>query len=232
MKIKFYDSVPAARLFPPVPAKKLIPEWYKELSNTIEEQQLCGNTNLSVKKCVPVLDFMTSGYIIRNYADIYVKRSWSKESGEDINLDFKFSINPAPVAAHSAAQFPLTIKGHQKNILKFTGVWGIETPLGYSCLFYQPEYFNETRFRILPAIVDTDKFIDPVSFPFKFNDNTENEEYIIEAGTPLAVAFPFKRESWEHEFVEYDNTNKAALYMKAIWQGAYKRFMHTKKEFK
>jgi hypothetical protein len=231
MIIEFARTTPLAELFPPSAAKKCIPEWYKKLDSEIEETQFCGATNFSVKKCVPVLDFMTSGYIIKNYADIYVKKSWSESNGEEFNIDFKFSVNPAPISTHTKEQYPLKVNGHDKKVFKFTGVWSIKTPPGYSCLICQPEYFNENRFRIFPAIVDTDEFIEPISFPFTFNNNQETEEYIIEAGTPLAYVLPFKREEWDSKITTYNENNKSSLLMKTIWQSAYKKFMHQKKKF-
>jgi len=53
----------------PVPAKELIPKWYKDLSRysvgdkiNISED---GAANMSVKACMPFLDTLTSGYIIK-----------------------------------------------------------------------------------------------------------------------------------------------------------------------
>lgn len=233
MKIKFYQSTPLAKLFPPVPSKNIIPEWYKSIDAEVEGIQKLGvQSNLSVKRCIPVLDYITSGYIIRNYTDILVKKFWSEENGEEISLDFKFSGQYQPISFHSSAQMPQKIGNHNKKVGKFTGVWGIETPPGYSCLFYQPEYLRESRFKIFPGIVDTDEYTDPIGFPFVFNNEYEKEEYVIEAGTPLACVLPFKRESWSHEIAEYDENNKTAVLMKTIWHSAYRRFMHSKKDYK
>lgn len=233
MKIKFYLSDPLGKLFPPVAAKSIIPDWYKKLQADLPNVQKMGlSGNNTVKRCVPVLDYMTSGYIIKTYADIMVKRFWSDDYGEDISLDFKFGGEVSPIEFHTENQMPLVFNGHNKRIGKFNNLWSIETPPGYSCLFYQPEYFNEHRFKIFPGIVDTDEFTEPVSFPFQFSNTTENEEYIIEAGTPLACVFPFKRESWEQEIHEYDRNNKTSILMKTIWDKPYKRFMHSKKSYK
>lgn len=233
MKIKFYEANPLAKLFPPVPAKNVIPEWYKSLDSEIPGiQKLALGGNLSVKRCTPVLDYLTSGYIIKNYTDIVVKKYWTEENGEEISLDFKFAGEYQPIEFHSAEQIPLKIKNHNKKIAKFTGVWGIETPPGYSCLFYQPEYLRETRFKVFPGIVDTDQYNDPIGFPFEFNNEYKKEEYIIEAGTPLVCVLPFKRESWTHEIAKYDKHNKTAILMQTIWHSAYRRFMHSKKDYK
>jgi len=233
MKIKFYLADPLGKAFPPLPANSLIPEWYKKMDIEVSSKKHPGQVgNFSVKRCMPVLDYMSSGYIIRNIYDIVVKRSWDNQYGEDINLDFKFAGEISPIEFHAEDQMPIMYNGHKKKLCKFNGFWCAETPPGYSCLFYQPEYFNETRFKVFPGIVDTDEFNEPVSFPFIFSNTTNEEEYTIEAGTPLVCLMPFKRESWEHEILDYDKNNKTSVLMKTIWREPYRKLMHRKKSFK
>jgi hypothetical protein len=231
MKITFFEITPLAKLFPPVLAKKEVPDWYKEIESSLANvQQLAVGTTGSVKKCMPVLDYITTGYMLRTHMDIVVKRSWSDNHGEEFNVDFKMTDSP-PIAFHSNKQLSVFRNGHAKKIGKFNGMWGIETPPGYSCLFYQPEYLQETRFKIFPGIVDTDQYTDPVSFPFMFSDSLDTEEFIIEAGTPIACVFPFKREEWTHEIKPVIPGTRTSILMRTIWQSAYRKFMHTKKSF-
>jgi len=76
---------------------------------------------------------------------------------------------------------------------KWHNPWGIKTPPGYSCLFVQPLH-RESVFTIMPGIVDTDTYNNPVNFPFVLNDT--KFQGIIPAGTPIAQVIPFKRDSW------------------------------------
>lgn len=231
MKIEFLKTIPDIELFPPVPAKKCVPIWYKVKEKEIEGiQQLSVGSNLSIKACMPVQDYILSGYIIKTHMDIIVKRDWNNDYGEELNIDFKFTDN-APISFHNTSQYPIKKNGHLKKLVKFTGYWGIKTPPGYSCLFYQPEYLNEQRFRILPGIVDTDTYVDPVHFPFTFSDFLGKTEFVIEAGTPIVCVLPFKRESWNHKICEYNKNNRTAILMRTIWQSAYRKFMHVKKNF-
>jgi hypothetical protein len=233
MKIKFLETASVAKLFPPIPAKKLLPDWYKDLTiDTVPGQKQPWTSLSSVKRCVPVLDYMTSGYIIRNHVDLLVARTWDDRRGEQVLFEYKKTeLNIPAVTYHDPKQMPLIRNGHQKTVAKFTGMWGIETPPGYSCLFYQPHYFNETRFNILPGIVDTDQFSNPINFPFIMSDSKENENFVIEAGTPLVCVLPFKREDWTHELGKWDPDSNCATYMKTIWENIYKKFMHSKKNF-
>jgi len=232
MKIEFLESTPLTKLYPPVPAKRLIPDWYKEIEIEMAAVQKVGfGTNLSVKRCIPVLDYMTTGYIIRSHMDIVVKRDWNDTVGENVNFDFRMAEGVPPVVFHDSKQMPVMRNGYLKKIAKFSGMWGVKTPPGYSCLFFQPQYFNETRFTVFPGVVDTDEYTSPIGFPFMMSDSKETETYIIEAGTPLVCVVPFKREEWTHEIKNWDKNDKSAILMRTIWQETYRKFMHTKKSF-
>ena len=52
----------------PKPAKKCTPEWFKKMKNHFGD--IKNYTNPTIKKCVPVLDSLTSGYIILNPAEV------------------------------------------------------------------------------------------------------------------------------------------------------------------
>jgi hypothetical protein len=65
--------------YPPVPASKIIPEWYKNIPVALSKDPgFIDNDGVpSIKRCMPVLDYLTSGYILRNSyeinADMFVK---------------------------------------------------------------------------------------------------------------------------------------------------------------
>ena len=52
----------------PYPSRKLIPDWYKKLSNYTENEE--GMEIPTLKRCPPFLDAMSSGWIIPLAADI------------------------------------------------------------------------------------------------------------------------------------------------------------------
>jgi hypothetical protein len=96
--------------------------------------------------------------------------------------------------------------GHMISYPKFINFWAIETPKGYSCLFVQP-FHRDSAFTILPGVVDTDKYVQPVNFPFVLNDI--KWEGLIPAGTPIAQVIPFKREDWNMEIGTISNIEKS-----------------------
>jgi len=65
-RLELYDSLPH-----PVVAHKAIPEWFKKIKPTVEKQELIEAG--TVKRCIPVLDAVTQGFIIPLWADLQVK---------------------------------------------------------------------------------------------------------------------------------------------------------------
>ena len=75
--IKFTTREDLLDLIPhPVPAMKAIPEWFRKLKPVVENSDKADPG--TVKRCKPVLDAVSQGYIIPLWADIQVKveRKW------------------------------------------------------------------------------------------------------------------------------------------------------------
>jgi hypothetical protein len=174
----------------PVMASSLLPEWYKEMESYIggsKKPPMHNGTSATIKKCIPVFDALTAGYIITLPSDLYV----TQENGQPY---YRWTPN-AKIEFHSRAQLSTYPEYKDlNNFPKFINPWSIKTPKGYSCLFTQP-FHRPSPFTILDGIVDTDKYFAPVNFPFVLNDIAW--EGIIPKGTPIAQVIPFKRESWK-----------------------------------
>jgi hypothetical protein len=175
--------------YPPTPASKNIPDWYKEMLEYREGIKEAHNdgTSATIKKCMPVFDAMTAGYILYTQADVYVKQdgnfpyySWSSEGA--IQFHDAIQADKHPVATGNP--FP-----------KWISPYGIKTEPGYSCLFLPPMHNPNKWFTVLPGIVDTDSYTQIVHFPFTLND--PKFEGLIPAGTPMVQVIPFKRDSFE-----------------------------------
>ncbi|MEA2707968.1 MAG: hypothetical protein QOF78_569 [Phycisphaerales bacterium] len=172
------------KLIHPYPAIRAMPEWYRQMP--VESQ---GHD--TVKRCMPFLDAMTSGYIIPLQVDVKISLS---ESG--LNLQFTPFKPPqvAPVQVHVQEQFP-GAPFPQMPAIKFNSPWVIRTPPGYSTLFVAP--MNRFAVPIMPlsGIVDTDTFALEVTFPalclLQRGDSVE-----LPRGTPLVQAIPFRRDTW------------------------------------
>lgn len=193
-EIKFTPIALVLDQYKPQPASKFIPEWYKDMpsyfnKDTNEKSDTPIPNGITIKKCMPVFDSITSGYIIPTPVDLFVS-----------------TVNDAPwyewpshgfIDFHPIMQAPDHPQKNNFPYPKFINPWAIQTPPGYSCLFVSP-FHRDLPFTIMPGIVDTDNYNNPVNFPFILNDTKFNG--LIPAGTPMAQVIPFKRDSWSMAF--------------------------------
>jgi len=193
----------------PIPIKLNIPGWFKKLEHTI--------LNKTVKGCMPFLDSLTAGYLLKMPQDFNLRHNvdTKNEKGEIIKDSFqtyalceeslllrakKINLN-SEIDIHPPRQLegsPHIEKNKNLPFYKIINPWKIKTPKGYSCLFVPPLNNSDDRFSIIPAIVDTDTFPNEINFPIIINgDKYPVLETIIEKGTPYVQIIPFKRDSWK-----------------------------------
>jgi len=225
----------------PQPAKKCIPEWFKNLP-VGTEQINPTMPRTTAKSCIPLSDMITSGYIIFNeWETDLLHVDTSKEAYYFENTDVPWSIKYRDarqeakkefnVNLHDNAQCPLP--GHTKDFFKVYNRWQVKTPPGYSCLFMQPFYHMQTGYQMLPAIVDTDTHDCPV----EFNGYMIANEVTLKPGDPLMQVIPFKRDSWKSKFSEkFNNKSFYQFWMNRIEAisrplHTYRKYFHSKKKF-
>ena len=214
--------------FPPRPAVKEVPEWYKNteeyFGENVKKVPLGGGISQTIKKCIPVFDAITSGYILYTQADVQV----SKKDG----FPYYNWASQDAISFHPIEQAPLHPQGNEAPYPKWNNPYAIITPPGYSTLFTQPLH-RESIFTILPGIVDTDTYKTTVNFPFVLND--VNWEGIIPAGTPMAQLIPFKRESWKHKIgSEKERMEHQKVYkkLKILFFNSYKKQFWSPKQYR
>lgn len=193
-KIKFLTTDEFLNVFPhPVKAIKASPDWYKEMPG---RRPNTSPNSKTVKRCIPFLDALSSGFIIPLWADMWIK-------AEDGNLQVEFPNNftyHSSIESHSFDQvdgYPLSNSKYGKIPLKFVNPWLVQTEPGYSVLFTNPLNHMNDKIKILDGVVDTDTYYNTVNFPFVFTG--EDGEYFFEKGTPLVQVIPFKREDYTLE---------------------------------
>lgn len=237
MNIEFITDSALGMSYPPIPIKKMLPEWYKNLSEYSVEKQYIHDAKYqvenmlqsvrSIKSCIPIRDYLTSGYIIRSHTQMLItpenlptgeKTFWWKSSNEE------------GLEMHNHAQCPIKIKNTRHVYFKYPSSWKVKVPNGYSCLFYQPDFFFEEKFRFFPAIVDCDEYDSDLSFPGYI---TTTESFYINPGDPLMIVFPFKREEWtsSHRFVTEQEKNTPIKISHYLFRG-YLKIFHKKKVYK
>jgi hypothetical protein len=220
----------ALKAFHPLPAAAAIPDWYRALpladsaGCSYKKQYQHNNTRFSVKGCVPVLDYLTSGYVLRLHSDVGF--TVEEVNGEEHVWWYTGDV-PNFISTHNHVQCPTLIDGKKKTYIKFALPWVIKTPPGYSCLFYQPEYMFNEHFRLLPAIVDCDTYDQQVNFPCYM---LKEGSFKLDAGTPLVVVLPYKRDDWDSKITLATKANPNLVIR--YFERGYKKLFHSKKSFK
>lgn len=237
-KLKFIDvSQSINQAFYPKPASHFIPEWYKQMpgysnGKKVVPDPVNGDTHRTVKKCMPVFDSLTAGYIIPFPADIDISNQ--EEDGQGIKW-FAWT-NQQRVGFHPPVQtgdYPRTKRSEIDPTAKFLSPWGFITPPGYSLLFTTPVH-RDVPFHIMEGIVDTDTYHSEIHLPMFFKD--PDWEGMLEAGTPMVQVIPFKRQSWEMEVVTDNDsraeTAKSDSLINSVFANGYKDFLWSRKSFK
>jgi hypothetical protein len=63
----------------PTPIKLNIPEWYKKLEHSI--------LNLTVKGCMPFLDTLTAGYLLKMPQDLHLRHNVDNKNEKEVFKD-------------------------------------------------------------------------------------------------------------------------------------------------
>jgi hypothetical protein len=232
MKITFTPSHTVLKDYYPIPAKKNIPEWYKNLESYISGKKIPngrGGITSTIKRCMPVFDIMTAGYLIPLHTDLFVSQKFDENTGGIVPY-YEWAGYSA-LEFHPLVQAPTHPDKNGFTYPKLVNLWGIKTPPGYSVLITTPTH-RDCAFSILPAIVDTDEYNAPIHFPFVLKDKTF--EGLIPAGTPFAQIIPFKRDSWEMEIGKEEEEKKLRqdhLRITTHFWDTYKNVFRQKKEF-
>lgn len=174
---------------PPVPAKAYLPDWFRRLPAVDESVTGTNNTGLTIKRCMPFLDAMTTGWIIVLPATVRLEIS---EEGARVDAGWEF--DRTLVSNHGAHQVKGNAYGHRPPC-KFHNFWTIATPPGWSCLFVSPLNRPNGVFEVVSGVVDTDTYRSPIHFPFFATG--EDGLHVIEKGSPLVQVIPFRRDSAE-----------------------------------
>jgi hypothetical protein len=213
----------------PVPGVKAVPDWYKEMKTSYVDGKAdsheVGQTQ-TIKRCMPVLDAITTGYIIKTFTDLYI-------SSNDGVLTFQWALDVKEnVTFHPGYQLV-----NYKNLdlpqgaPKVRNPWGIKTPKGYSCLIISPLHRPACGITILEGIVDTDKYTNSVQFPFLVDEGFTGT---VPAGTPIAQVIPFKRDSFRMEIggiEDREENGEVSRLLRSTWINGYRNKFRSHKDY-
>ena len=237
--IKFYPFSEETTFFAPEPkpASKFVPEWYKRQPATVDEEEGIkrGMYNGTVKKCLPIFDLMTAGYMLQFPMDVYV---------DSTNPEKLEVVGPVPMqrftsdmfATHAPeqySQYPGEPDIYHKQLFRIMPFWSIKTPPGYSVLVVHPMHQDSLPFKTLGGFVDTDGFISDGHFSMYVKKDFKG---VIPQGTPFAQVIPIKREAWGMELVGHEDSSleikKQRIHIRSTFKNGYKNKFRAPKEFK
>lgn len=173
----------------PVPAKTVLPEWFRRLPPVDKAEVHSTNNGLTVKRCMPFLDAMTTGYILPLGATVRLEIT---DNGQTVNAGWE--IDRTMISNHSLFQVKDNPRD-QRPPCKFHNYWTVVTPPGWSCLFVPPLNRPSPVFEIVAGIVDTDTYRSLIHFPFFAT--APDGVYTLPKGTPIAQVIPFRRQTTE-----------------------------------
>lgn len=222
-------------------AAELIPQWFKDIPSKTKLRESDNKEDLTVKRCIPILDALTTGYFLVTTEDYIFNYDIDSESS---TIQGNKNIQNKSITMHPISQ--LGDMPVSDEFIKYAYKWGnqyvIKTPPGYSVLFTHPLNYHYLPFYTLSGVVDTDTYIMPVLFPFMMKNNFSG---VIPAGTPVVQIVPFKRDDWKSNVydnppVEFKSKGKIArdLYEQERYDkegnalgGMYKRDYRKKKKY-
>lgn len=211
----------------PVSAKEKVPQWYKDSEtglNLFDEKT--GKELIGLKKCVPFLDALVSGYLLLTSVDIYItkKPDGFLDISYSDDLQGKYPIDIRPDESGKLIPRP---PGHRREHLVWTGNWGWKTPRGYSSLICHPFNRFDLPFTTMAGIIDSDKMYGSGNLPFFLKGDFEG---VIKKGTPYAQILPFKRKKWYSAFAP-KMEEQMQMNSKKNADGRYKKISWVRKEY-
>lgn len=211
----------------PVPMKRTLPEWYKNAESTYIPEG-GGEPMAGLKKCMPYVDMMVTGYALVFPTDVTVKKT---EDGQlDISWDrIAFGEFIAERDVNMGATMPRPY-GFAPNHLVFSGRWGWKTPRGWSTIVTHPFNRVDLPFHTISAFMDSDEFHGAGNIPFFIREDWEG---VIPAGTPFAQVVPVKREAWKMVDNDQGLVDKLEMHVEHVRNDdtPYKKTMWHRKEY-
>jgi hypothetical protein len=211
-----------------VPSTTTVPDWYKKIQLTHNETFYDKQKGFmpTVKLCVPFLDAMTNGYMIKLTNDLYV----TNDNGIPL-IGWPGGVKNTLTTRPNLSSENLVPNGHFPGEFLWNMAVSFFVPKGYSFLFTHPLNRYDLPFTTLSGIVDGDFVMNANgNVPFFIKNDFEG---IIPQGTPIAQIIPFRQENWkskkENGLVKIGMLNNDAS--GSIFKGWYKKTFWTRKKY-
>jgi hypothetical protein len=239
-KIKFYpfNDNASRDIDSPLPASRYIPEWYRKQPGSINDDAsiVSGTLTSTVKRCMPIFDAMTIGYMFVAPCDIFIDATDPEKLVKSVPAAIKMGYSSDTFATHAPEQyshFPIDSSIYHKELLRINTFWSAGTERGTSSIIMQPIHQDVSSLMAITGLVDTDKMITDGHFSFLVKKGFKG---VIKQGTPLAQIIPFERSVWQSEVVDQEVAKQVLqaqrFKLRRVFGNAYKNLLRSKKEYR
>ena len=203
------------KVVPVLPAKEVIPDWWKKVDRMKEHYKFKG----SVKACPSFPEYVSQGFVVPLWTDLRIEITHDTYKWDTPDKMFQFS-------SHPNTQFKSWLpKWQQDNtsfVLKPNCPWRIKTPPGWSVWQLPMYYHYDPIFETLPGIIWSDVHHE-INQQMMFRRYGTFE---LKRGTPLAMYVPYERNKYTYDVqgpTEENTrwTNAAYLHIKSKFRGGY-----------
>ena len=182
----------------PMPAVLGLPDWFKALPQKAFNPVL-QDEQMTVKKCPPFIDAMTSGFLLPLAADLKVENgefSWDRDvPAGDLNC-----YGRSPIDFHDGPQVAGTpLFDDDQFIIKFNNYWTIELPPGYSLLVTHPINRHDLPFTTLTGSGGRRPLRRHLHSLSGAVAGSRLQRHAA-GGTPVAQCLPLKRDRWTAQY--------------------------------
>lgn len=230
MNIEFFPSNELAEnTIPcPKPAKLYIPDWYKDIKANNDIDLDGSSQSISdIKRCMPFLDGLTSGYIQETWTEIGIRVN------PDGSITYASATKPDIISSREISSTPISNKYYQVEFL-WKMHWLPKLPKGWSAIVTSPINRPDLPFTAFTGIIDSDNFHQTDgtggNYPFLIEQGFQG---IIPIGTPMYQIIPFKREDWNSSTAQYNEMDSIKKYLKIkkYFINGYKKVHWQKKSY-
>jgi hypothetical protein len=238
-RVKFYSHNKETAMFTPKPepSSRSLPDWYRRQAGSVDEDAALakGNSTGTIKRCMPIFDAMTAGYLLYFPMDVFVdatdpqKLTWSAPNSMIKYASEMFAVH----AELQYDQYPVDTDVWHPQLFRILPFWSAQTEEGFSTLVVHPLHRDNEPFKTVSGLIDTDAFSSDGHFSMHIKKGFKG---IIKQGTPFAQLIPIKRESWQMEIASEDESTefllKQRLNVRSKFRHSYKEKFRSKKEYK
>ena len=200
--------------FRPIPASKMMPDWWKRSKIHIVEG---GQPGISLRSCPAMHDWLATGYYVVANRDIQCIYEENESGGVWFTYTPATEEDPQPQSSpshHKSQIMGDNFSFHRSDgvekgydAFKFRVPWYVTTQPGYSALYLDPFLHQNKYFRTWQGLMDTDMFNTTTDNGQIIMYPTVDKSFTIKKDTPVVQIIPYRREQWVASYGLKDPTN-------------------------